>query len=317
MEILPLSVRQVTIPLSIPIAQYLWDHCYEGRAVLPAAEALQILARSLPAEIPSCNPLLQVSGEFSRLLPLDPESDTLNIFHEISFFSDGRRHSRLMSLRLGRDRQLTRRVTHVSVLFLPVEPGMKDRKTGSAESCETKKNPCLREKGDREPGGGADPWPGEPSGPGGGVFSFPAEKLYGELVPFGPAYHNAVADIGLARTWGFACLSGGKHPEAASILGSPFPFDAAMHVACAWGQRYRNIVAFPVGFDRREILRPTASGGVYRCSVFPLADEGAVLRFHIRIDDHDGRPAERIYGLRMRDISGGRITPPVWVREGI
>ncbi len=66
-------------------------------------------------------------------------------------------------------------------------------------------------------------------------------------------------------------VSGGDYPEAVGPLGSPFPFDAALHVACAWGQRYRGIVAFPVGFDRREIAVPTRAGETYRCRVVPPA----------------------------------------------
>ena len=90
-----------------------------------------------------------------------------------------------------------------------------------------------------------------------------------------------------------------------------------MHVACAWGQRYRNVVAFPVGFDRREILLPTSAGETYLCRVFPLPDEGAVLRFNVRLFGEDHRPVEIILGLKMRDISGGRLKPPAWVRKGV
>ena len=111
------------IPLSVPIPDYLRDHCYEGRVVLPAAEALQILAGSLPEDLPHCNPLLQEAGEFSRLLPLDPEADTLNVFHEIALSSDGRRQSRLTTLHSGRQTQLNRRMTHVSVVFSAIDPG--------------------------------------------------------------------------------------------------------------------------------------------------------------------------------------------------
>ena len=87
-------------------------------------------------------------------------------------------------------------------------------------------------------------------------------------------------------------------------------------MACAWGQRYRGIVAFPVGFDRREIAVPTRAGETYCCRVVPLPDEGAVLRFDILITGRDGRPAEVIRGVAMRDISGGRRKPPAWVGEG-
>ncbi|MBA4424005.1 MAG: hypothetical protein C0390_13065, partial [Syntrophus sp. (in: bacteria)] len=93
------------VPLSIAIPDYLRDHRYEGRVVLPAAEALQILAGSLPGDLPRCNPLRQEGGEFAHLLPLDPQADTLDVFHEIAVSPDGRRQSSLTTLRLGRQTQ--------------------------------------------------------------------------------------------------------------------------------------------------------------------------------------------------------------------
>ena len=126
-----------------------------------------------------------------------------------------------------------------------------------------------------------------------------------------------MGDVRLAAAGASAEVSGGDYPEAVGPLGSPFPFDAALHVACAWGQRYRGIVAFPVGFDRREIAVPTRAGETYRCRVVPLPDEGAALRFDILIAGGDGRPVEVIRGVAMRDISGGRRKPPAWVGEGI
>jgi hypothetical protein len=90
-----------------------------------------------------------------------------------------------------------------------------------------------------------------------------------------------------------------------------------MHAACAWGQRYRNRVVFPIGFDRREILAPTRAGETYRCRITPLTDDGAVLRFDVRLYGRDRRPVEVIRGLKMRDIFRGKLTPPAWVREGV
>ena len=148
-------------------------------------------------------------------------------------------------------------------------------------------------------------------------FSFSSRRLYADLVPFGPAYHNVVGEVSLTRAGAMATVSGGNYQGAVGPLGSPFPFDAAMHMACAWGQRYRDVVAFPVGFDRREIILPTAAGETYGCRVFPLDDEGAVLRFDVCLYGKDDRPAEFILGLSMRDISVGRLKAPAWVREGI
>jgi hypothetical protein len=152
-----------------------------------------------------------------------------------------------------------------------------------------------------------------PEGP---VFTVSARCLYEELVPFGPAYRNVLGDVRLSPAGASAEVSGGNYPEAVGLLGSPFPFDAALHAACVWGQRYRGIIAFPVGFDRREIAVPTRAGETYRCRVVPFPDEGGGLRFNILIAGPDGRTAEVIGGVAMRDISGGKRKPPAWVREG-
>jgi hypothetical protein len=317
MESLSLPVRDMKIPLSIPIPAYLRDHRYEGRAVLPAAEALQILAESLPRDLPRCDPRLQEGGEFSRLLLLDPVAGTLNVFHEIAVSPDGRRQSRLTTLRSGRQTQLNRRMTHVSVVFATIENGAAGLENGPMDHPVEANAGCFSKKRDADPGCGADPAHAEEAGSRSPMFTFPCERLYADLVPFGPAYRNVVSEIDLAETGAWATVSGGNHPEAVGPLGSPFPFDAAMHVACAWGQRYRNVVAFPVGFDHREIILPTIAGETYLCRVFPLSDEGAVLRFNVRLFDEDRRPVEIIQRLKMRDISGGRLKPPVWVRKGV
>jgi hypothetical protein len=315
MENLSLPGRQVIIPLSIPISDYLRDHRYEGQAVLPAAEALQILAGSLPEDVHHGDPLLQEGGEFSRLLHLDPEADTLNVFHEIALSPDGRRQSRLTTLRSGRQTQLNRRVTHVSVVFSSV-----DRKGSVSETELTdhlgkaNRGRSFKKSGD-DLACRADPADVEPAGLNGPAFTFPSERLYSDLVPFGSAYHNVISKIDLTEAGARATVSGGDHQEAAGPLGSPFPFDAAMHVACAWGQRYRHTVAFPVGFERREILLPTSAGQTYLCDVLALPEAGTALRFDICLYDEAHRLAEIILGLKMRDISGGRLKPPAWVRK--
>jgi hypothetical protein len=306
------------IPLSIAIPDYLRDHRYEGRVVLPAAEALQILAGSLPEDLPRCDPRLQEGGEFSRLLHLDPGADTLNVFHEIAVSPDGRRQSRLTTLHSGRQTQLNRRMTHVSVVFSSIDPIAAGRENASANhSREASSAGFSRKRGDDTAGYGADKAHVEAAGLNGPIFTFSCRRLYDDLVPFGPAYHNVVTEISLTEAGARAYVSGGDVREAVGPLGSPFPFDAAMHVACAWGQRYGNVVAFPVGFESRKILLPTSAGQTYLCRVFSLPEEEAALRFNVRLFDEDHRPVEIILGLKMRDISGGRLKPPLWVRKGV
>jgi hypothetical protein len=318
MESLSSPVQQMKIPLSIPIPDYLRDHRYEGRVVLPAAEALQILAGSLPENMPHCDPLVQEGGDFPHLLHLDPEADTLSVCHEIAIFPDGRKQSRLTTLHSGRQTQMNRRITHVSVAFSSIKPeAANDREYRSMDHSQKSRLAGFSRKRDDASGSGADPAHAEAAGWNGPIFTFPCQRLYTDLVPFGPAYHNVVNEIDLTEAGARANVSGGNYCEAVGPLGSPFPFDAAMHMACVWGQRYRDVVAFPVGFESREIILPTSVGQIYLCHIFALPGECAILRFNVRIFDDDYRLVEIILGLKMRDISGGRLKPPAWVRKGV
>ena len=291
MESLSQPVETIAISLVIPAPAYLRDHHVGGLVVLPAVEALQNVARSKPAAW-GADPCRQERAVFHHLLEIDPGAGEIPALHEHVRYADGRCLSRLSTLRSGRHLKFTRRMELVSVWFTPEGQG--------AAGIEADPAPDADDAGLPEP-----------------MFTVPADRLYDELVPFGPAYRNVRGDVFLAESGVSATVSGGDFPEAEGPLGSPFPMDAAMHVACAWGQRYRNRIVFPIGFERREILAPTCAGGTYLCRITPLPDAGAVLRFDIRLYDCNRRPVEVIRGLLMRDIFAGRLIPPAWVREGM
>ncbi len=160
------------IPLSMAIPDYLRDHRYEGRVVLPAAEALQILAKSLPEDLPRCNPLLQEGGEFSRLLHLDPGADTLDVLHEIAILPDGRRQSRLTTLHSGRQTQLNRRMTHVSVVFVSIDPVATDGENRPTDHPGEASPARSSGKRDDKSGCGTDPAYGGAAGLSGPIFTF-------------------------------------------------------------------------------------------------------------------------------------------------
>ena len=96
--------------------------------------------------------------------------------------------------------------------------------------------------------------------------------------------------------------------------GSLFPLDAGMHAACAWGQRDGGIVAFPVAMARRWILQPTHSGERYDAAVGFVGQDGDGLHFDLQLRDRKGRLCELVEDLVMRDVSGGRLQPPAWIR---
>jgi len=296
MENLSQPVETIAIPLVISVPVYLRDHDIDGFVVLPAVEALQIVARSRPDRLEG-DSFRQERAVFHHPLVIDASTAEIQAVHEYVRYADGRRHSRLTTLRSGRQMKLTRRMEHLSVWFVP-----EDRAdAGCGDRYETD----------------SPPDPGDAILHAVPTFRVSVDRLYDELVPFGPAYRNVRGDVFLTETGISATVSGGDFPEAAGPLGSPFPLDAAMHAACVWGQRYRNRVVFPVGFDRREILSPTRTGETYLCRIMPLPDEGAVLCFDVGLHDLQRRPVETIRRLKMREIFGGKRTPPAWVREGL
>jgi hypothetical protein len=70
-----------------------------------------------------------------------------------------------------------------------------------------------------------------------------------------------------------------------------------------------------VGFDRRIIIRPTQPGGSYRTRVELLSRTRDELLFDLHIGDDQGQVYEQVTGVRMRDVSGGKIKPPEWMRN--
>jgi len=320
MESLSQPAEAIAIPLVISVPAYLRDHHIGGLVVLPAVEALQIVARSRPDGLDghSCR---QERALFHHPLMIDSSATEIPGVHEHARYADGRCFSRLTTLRSGRQMKFIRRMEHLSVWFAPAEREVAGCGVGNETG--PPPDPARARRGPSESEGKSWFETDSPSDPGdavphvGPTFRVSADRLYDELVPFGPAYRNLRGDVFLTETCVSATVSGGDFPEAAGPLGSPFPLDAAMHAACAWGQRYRNRVVFPIGFNRREILAPTRAGETYLCRITPLPDEGAILCFDVRLHDLHRRPVETILGLKMRDIFGGKWTPPAWVREGL
>jgi len=149
----------------------------------------------------------------------------------------------------------------------------------------------------------------------GACFSVENDDIYRELVPFGPAFRN-VKRVHLTAGGAIAEIRTPADPadeEGKRQLGSSFPLDAAFHAACIWGQRFAGIVAFPLAVDGRRIYRNTRPGDAYFGHVTPVRLEPGLLIFDLRIFDGGGRLCETAAGVRMRDVSGGKLKPPPWI----
>ena len=68
MEDLPKIADKVRLPLKIKIYPYLMDHQFEGKAVLPAVEAIQLLAASTSGYLPDVGIDTILDARFDKFL---------------------------------------------------------------------------------------------------------------------------------------------------------------------------------------------------------------------------------------------------------
>ncbi|MCP4367256.1 MAG: hypothetical protein GY797_03955, partial [Deltaproteobacteria bacterium] len=282
------------LPLDIEIYPYLLDHKFEGKAVLPAVEAMQILAVSTQKYLPDIDIRYIENAKFDKFFYIEPDNapnakpntKRIKAFNEIKMNENGAITAKLITKTTSKKTGITRVKEHAVMQF---SGGKSDTKPPSLDNVsEQIKN----------------------------GFNIAPDKLYNDLVPFGPAYHNIKDSLFVSKEGAIAAI---QAPEQSAInklkmpLGSPFPLDAAFHAACAWGQRYMAVVGFPVGFAKRMVIQLTRPGKSYTCLIFPVHVTADLLVFDIRLYDLNGILFEVVSGVQMRDVSAGRMKPPQWV----
>ena len=274
-------------PFTLEIKPYWHDHFFEGKAILPAVEALIVLAGAVRGQYPQANLQMLTQASFPRMLIIDPALDRQGVQLEIESSESGISASLLTSVKINNG-AMSRTLEHARATFsknMALPPP-----TLTCRDARKMASECI---------------------------NVPAATIYRELIPFGAAYQNIVSDLSVSEEGALADISGGNGEANDQLLGSPFVLDAAMHAACVWGQRFADIVSFPVGFDRRIIYNTTRTGMSYCTRIKPVSASGGTLIFHAWIFDSDGILCENIHGLQMRDISQGRLRPPRWIKEGV
>jgi len=274
--------ERIRLPQVLSIGPYLRDHHVEGKIVLPAVEILQWLAGSAQSYRSDLPVTCMRSASFDRFLTIERDAPVIEAVHELDIYDSGRISAKLITVGLIKGTHVTRTKIHAAVNFM--NPG------------ECAGQP-IKEMSERD----------------GTTYILPSHKLYSDLVPFGPSYQNVQGNVYLSERGASAQVHGADHSAPSVPLGSPFPFDGALHVACAWGQWFHHIVAFPVGFEKRLIVKPTAPGEMYFCRILPAAVTGTSFQFDIWIHDAAGGLREEIRGVLMRDVFGGRVKPPDWI----
>ena len=260
MEDLPQIIETVRLPVNIQVHPYLLDHCFEGKAVFPAVEAMQILAQSVKEFAPQTDITAMTDTTFDKFLSVPPDTKKIDALCSITLFEHGDITAVLQTKTRSKNTGITRIKEHVIVHYPCIKPAV--------TAC--LQNPLSFEKN--------------------GCLEISPEQIYRELVPFGPAYRNISENLTIHKDGLIAKLRAPIYSdsiEKTGQLGSPFVLDAAFHAACVWGQRYSGVVAFPVGVTERIIVKPTRSGDTYISTAIPLRTGPDMLIFDICICDKD------------------------------
>jgi hypothetical protein len=282
--------KTVRIPVDIPVHPYMLDHCFEGKVVLPAVEAMQVLADTVKGFRPDADITVLTDAGFDKFLYIEPGITQIAAFSDIAVHENGDIAATLLTKSRSQKSAITRIKEHASLCFSLQPPELPEPPLDATATLD------------------------------GRCFKIPVEKIYCDLVPFGPAYQNIrrqllLSEYGaIAKTAAPPDHTGADSPEC---LGSPFVLDAAFHAACAWGQRYARMVAFPVKIEKRVIFKKTLPGTTYISRILPLRIKPDLLIFDIWIYDQKGHIFEAVTGVRMRDVSAGRLKPPRWIMENI
>jgi hypothetical protein len=278
--------KTVRLPVSIAVFPYLQDHRFEGKAVLPAVEAMLILASVVKEFAPETDITAVGNITFDKFLSIPTAAKKIEALCNITPLANGDIRAVLQTKTTTKTAAFTRIKDHVTVHYPAEKPVV-------TPYCP---NPLRFRHSDS------------------GCLKISADQIYRELVPFGPAYQNISENLSVYKDGAVAKL---RAPEDlknnTGQLGSPFVLDAAFHCACVWGQRYRGMVAFPVAIEKRIIVEPTRSGDTYIGTVSPVRTDSNMAIFDIYICDEDNTLCEIALGVYMRDLSAGRMQPPSWI----
>ncbi len=272
-----MTIRQA---VEIPVHPWYHDHFFNNATILPAVEAMLFLAGIARDIRPDIRINSIVNARFMKILAIPLGAEKLSAFVEYEEkAADSADDFQIRLLSRIQFKKIRRIKEHVELSFC----------MGSTEA------------------------PDPPELPAKEIITIEAERIYRELVPFGPAYRSLQGSLQLSgpiATGRLEAPSPGPSHPLEKELGSPFPLDGAMHAASVLGQCITDFVPFPVGFEKRLIHRPTRPGTEYRVTVHSTARTTDELLFDLWIFDCRGNCCETVTGLKMRDVSRGAVRPP-------
>ena len=237
----PEIINRQSFPVTINIPQYVRDHTFIGKTVIPAVDLCSILYVDVKNLFPEFDNLVMYNAVFGKFIEVG-DSDNIDASIQIENYDNGTGTAKLLTKTKSGSAGITRIKEHVSIDFRKNKSAFNELTMDAASALE---GICTR---------------------------VPSALIYKELVPFGPYYHNIIDELFVSESGAVAHI---KTPdvETNSPLGSPFLFDAAFHAACVWAQVNTGITVFPVEFKRRIIINPSIPGENYYARIIPKSQE--------------------------------------------
>lgn len=268
MEPFPKIGETLDLPIQIPIHPFLLDHAFQSIPVLPAVQAMQILAAELLDRNPSAE-VQHISGaSFRKLLPLPKNQSTIDAMLSMESLPDGKTRVCLLT-RVRTKSGMGRMLEHANLTFAPV-----------LES----------------------PRPPVSSTDNGADYKMEVSNIYPGLIDFGDRFCNILEPVLMNPGGATTRVSGGCSIPGAMPLGSPFALDAAFHAACAWGKHYKNRICYPVSFEKRLIASKTRPGQTYPVQILFREEIEKALCFDLWLTDEDRTICETVQELRMKEV---------------
>ena len=296
------------LPVALPELPDLADHVIGGKATLPAVELLELLVRTVAEQAgwdgrPPL-PLAMTDVSFPRFLPAD-EIDRCAFEVALEARDSAVRATLTSRISLVGDMRRSRVHAEATLTWEPSK--------GSHALPRWFATPSAGKAGGLPTRLGAPITPPlRPPADLACAFELPAARVYRELIPFGPRYCNLHGTVRLGPDGGIGSVRSPEPPRQPPPLAScPYLLDAAMHLACVWGQCYAGIVAYPTGFLARVLTKPTPAGE-RRCIVVPTSVEPRRLLCNLWLIDEKGEVCDAVIGLAMSPLAAG-APPPQWI----
>jgi len=292
MENIPRIIDTVRLPVAIPVHAYLRDHHVEGRAILPAVKAMQVIGETIRRFRPGIDISVITHGGFDKFLHVPSDADQIAAFADIDTYDNGDIGASLLTKNKIKKSSMTRIKEHAAMHYPRDLSGFADQPPDSVSDLFSALD--------------------------GTCIEISSDRIYRELVPFGPAFHSIQGKLLISEQGALARIGTPAAYFSQSTSENPdslFPLDAAYHCACVWGQRYTRMVVFPMGFEKRTIWHHTRQGEPYFCRVLPVEMRPDRLVFDLWIADGNGVLFESSRGVCMKDVSAGRMKPPLWITD--